>query len=71
MYYVYQTSLIDKNLLGISEEVNIAMQTDPVKVCDSYIMADTTTASSINVCSPTKRHSISSDGNTLSENNNN
>ncbi|CAF1498330.1 unnamed protein product [Didymodactylos carnosus] len=76
MYRAYQTSLVDKKLMEISEKVDITVQTDPVKVCDSYTMMDTTTTTTttsyINIGSPAKRralHSISSDGNTPSQNN--
>ena len=78
MYRAYQTNLVDKKLLSVSVTVNVSVQTDSVKVFDSYIVTDATTtaiatASYINIDSPAKRcalHSISSDDNTPWVNNN-
>ena len=76
MYRTYQTSLSDKKLMNVSEKVNIAVQTDPVKIYDSSTMINTVTTTKTayyaNIGSPAKRrasYSVSSDGNTPSHNN--
>ena len=74
MYRAYQRSLVDEKLIDVSEKVDIAVQTDQLKIYDSSTMINTTstTESYANIGSPAMRrafYSISSDDDTPSHNN--
>ena len=61
IYRAYQKSLVDKKLTDARKKVDIAVQTDSVKLCDlSTTINTTTTTFYSNIDSSTKRHAFHS-----------